>query len=919
MKKAQVSYAELNSIFGVRGIKAALALMQNVEALDEYKAGLEDFSTTQAAVDEKAKTFTNTMMALSSAVEAFHIEVFTQIKEQSKDTVSGITQLVRAFAEWVGQTKVAEKALNAFLDGLGFRIPTGADFKKLLEQIDVDSIAEKVKTLGNTIRSIAEGIVSFASKIQTPLMFLIKHLDTFANISFWGWISGKALQIPLTLVMMAAGFTQLCTALKALTVLKFGSILGFLSSPVLIGTAGVVALGAFATKKVLDYKNAKDELEKALDEEKRYLQEQAKADSTIEIDIQTNIKTGFEKLPESWIKASDELRAQANVTVQALREAFKKNVVTAIDAVIAKFPDMADALKDSIGNLSNSTLSQLSKALQGNEGAFNALPLHMKKVVEQLYYMDVRAGQATGSLGKLLIEMKALEEKAAAGNKPTKSQLALFAEELSASIAALLDSVPANIEKFQAFLAGQNIELPVNVSLEQAQKQIQELSKSIGEKFNIPSDIVSSAIFTQLEKLANKGDKTAQALRNGWKDASKPLENFMQTAQDAVKYLGASPEKFTPALNSLTKGIQKIDPLTGKVTEQFKKAYDALKQWSSVTFDQLAQRIQRIRKAVEGGFIDQSALEAEFERASKQVKLQIAAELQPTRDSYKSRDAFNSVVASEYVVRMGELGGEAFMDLLQREFSGLYDQSGAAIGAAIMRQVDNGLSSGAVLKVNGVDMLKQNGQAQSALDFSAIGKTLTDTVNPLISKIEQVTIPQAASDNDISSHFPEIITAMNKLQTGIDNNSSALGRANETLLAFVNSIGNINVQNTANPVLAVQDYSSQFANVIKEIQAVSTGLAAVQSIAQANVSVVNSIGVTASSIQSINQAHSTTLAEIINAVKAVEVAVKTINAGNNYDIDINQQGFIVEKKADADLIARNTASALRSGLGNGGV
>ena len=913
------SLAEASAEFGARGRLAALNLAKGAESLKQNEERLKNWGSTQAAVNEKAKTFTNTMMALSSAVEAFHIEVFTQIKEQSKEAVSSITQLVRALAEWVAQSKVAEKALNAFLDGLGFKIPTGADFKKLLEQIDVDTIAEKFNTLGSTIQSIAEGIISFAKKIEAPLMFLIKHLDTFATISFWGWIGGKALQIPLTLVMMAAGFTQLCTALKALTVLKFGSILGFLSSPALIGTAGVVALGAFATKKVLDYKNAKDELEKALDEEKRYIQEQAKADSTIELDIQTNINTGFEKLPESWVKASDELRAQASITVQALREAFKKNVVTAIDAVIDKFPEMADALDDINEEMNDAFLVKLTKALQGDKEAFEALSAPMKKVLEQLYYMDVRAGQATGSLGKLLIEMKALEAKADAGNKPAKTQLALFAEELSASVAALLDSVPADIEKFQEFLGNQNVELPVNVSLEQAQKQIQELSKSIGEKFNIPADIVSSAILAQLDNLAAKGDKTAQALRNGWKDASKPLEDFMQTAQDAVKYLGASPEKFTPALNSLTKGIQKIDPLTGKVTEQFKKAYDALKQWSSVTFDQLAQRIQRIRRAVEGGFIDQSALQAEFERVSKQVKLQVSAELAPTRESYKSQDAFNSVVASEYVARMGELGGEAFMNLLQREFSGLYDKSGAAIGAAIMKQVDNGLNSDVVMKINGVDMLKRGGQTQANLNFSALSKAFTDSVNPLISKIEQVTIPQAASSNDISSHFPEIITVMNKLQAGIDNNSSALGRANEALLAFVNSIGNINVQNTANPVLAVQDYSSQFANVIKEIQAVSTGLAAVQSIAQANVSAVNSIGVTAGSIQSLNQAHSTTLAEIINAVKAVEVAVKTTNAGNNYDIDINQQGFIVEKKADADLIARNTASALRSGLGNGGV
>ena len=408
----------------------------------------------------------------------------------------------------------------------------------------------------------------------------------------------------------------------------------------------------------------------------------------------------------------------------------------------------------------------------------------------------------------------------------------------------MLDTVPANIEKFQEFLGGQNIELPVNLSLEQAQAQIQELSKSIGEKFNIPADIVSSAIFSRLQILADKGNKTAQSLRNGWKNSTEALDNFMQSAQDAVKYLGASPEKFSPALNSLTKGIQKIDPLTGKVTEQFKKAYDALKQWSTLTFDQLSQRIQRLRKAVEGGFIDQSALESEFERVSKQVKLQVATELAPTRESYKSQDAFNSVVSSEYVSRMGELGGEAFMKMVQREFSGLYDQSGAAIGAAIMRQVDNGLNSNVVMKINGVDMLKQNSQSQPALDFSALSKTLTDSVNPLISKIEQVSIPQAASGNDISSHFPEVVAAMNKLQAGLDNNSSVIGRANDAVLALVNSIGNINTQSNSNTVSVVQDYSSQFANVVKEIQVVSAGLTAVQNIAQNNVNAVQSLSAT---------------------------------------------------------------------------
>lgn len=1019
------SLVEATAEFGARGRLAALNLAKQSESLKENEERLKLWGSTQAAVAEKSKTFNNTMMAFRSAVEEIHIEIFDQIKDKAKGTASILTEFVRALSEWVKESKFAEKTLQAFFSGFNITLPTGADFKKLLAQVDVDALADKFRTLGSTLKSIVDGIVSFADKIQTPLLFLIKHLDTFATISFWGWITGKALQVPMTLVMMAAGFTQLATALKALTALNFAKVGAFLASPVFWGAAGIVAVGGIVYKRVAEVKDAYNQLHEAEEKEKRYLQKQAQANSTIEVDIKTNIKTGFEKLPESWIKASDELRAQANITVNALRDAFKKNVVTAIDSVITKFPEMAGALKDSVGNLNNSTLSQLSKVLQGNEEAFNSLPPHMKKVVEQLYYMDVQAGQVTGSLGKLLIEMKNLEAEAVADNKPTKSQLAQFTEELSASVRSLLDDVPANIEKLQAFLGGQNLEVPVNISLAQAQKAIQELSKSLGEKFNIPADIVSEALFSRLQALADQGNKTAQSLYNGWKGATQSLDSFMQSAQDAVKYLGASPEKFSPALNSLTQGIQKIDPLTGKVTEQFKKAYDALKQWSNITFDQLAQRIQRLRKAVEGGFIDESALEDEFRRTSQQVKLQIATELQSTRESYKSQEAFNSVVASEYVSRMGELGGEAFMKLLQREFLGLYDQSGAAIGAAIMRQVDNGLSSGTVMKINGIEMLQKEKQSLPVLDISNLSKALTDSVSPFVAKLEQISIPQTASGNDISSQFSGVISVMNNLQARIDNNSAVIARANDAVISLMNSIGNINTQNATNPVLTVQDYSSQFANVISELQKISAGLAAIQNITQANVSAVNevtsavvsvngavssveaavksqqstidgnaitqavapllvisqqiagtssaihsieqnrttslneiisavktldgsiknlsqngsdssssesfsgalvpilnavqSLNNTISDIQNSHQANSSAIENITNAVKAVESAVKSINAGNNYDIDINQQGFIVQKKTDADLVARNTASALRSGLGNGGV
>ena len=1029
------SLAEATAIFGARGRLAALNLAKQSAALKENQERLKNWGSTQAAVDEKAKTFTNTMMALSSAIEAIHIEIFEQIKTQSKGAVSGVTELVRTLSEWVGQSKIAEKALNSFLEGLRFNIPAGTDFKKFLEQLDVQAIVEKVKSFGATIRSIADSIASFASKIKTPLLFLIKHLDTFATISFWGWITGKAMQIPAIIISLASSFMQLASAVKTLSAINFSNIITFLNHPALL-TIGVAAYGMY---KAVSFSNAASEsLRKAMQEEKSYLREQAKADSSLEFDIQLNVKTGFEKLPESWIKASDELREQANVTVQALQDAFKNNVEKSIDTVTAKFPDMAEALKNSAEVMSNSSLRKITQALQGNKEAFNELPEHIKKVAEELYHMEIRAGQVTGSIGDLIIAWKKLQKDT--GNLNTPDEFATFAQEITASINSLINEIPDNIERLQKFLGGHDLELPVNVSLAQANKQLQELSKSIGEKFNIPQEIVSSAIFSRLQTLADKGNTTAQSLRNGWNNSTQAFDNFLATVQDAIKYLGASPEKFSPALNSLVKGFQKIDPLTGKVTEQFKKAYDALKQWSNITFDQLAQRIQRIRKAVEGGFIDQSALNAEFERVSKQVKLQVVTELQPSRSSYQSQEAFNSVVASEYVSRMGELGGQAFMDLLQREFASLYDKSGSAIGAAIIRQVDKGLEAGkASIKINGVEMFNNNSSSQNNSEALNLAKTFSESFNPLISKLEQFTSRQTSSENSIAARFPEIVSAVNKLTAGIDNNSSVLGRANDAILSLVNSIGNIKPLDSANLYSGSKDYSSELSQVIKEIQSVSAGISALQSISQDNISAVNGVEAalsavketirelentiktqqdnstnldassvsqsiinafnpflarfdnntslyqaatseltknlldlqhsldtlkistdnninaltsaqyypaqsegtssaqnisdalaplisavqvlnsTAANIQSTNQGHTATISSILSAVKNVESAIKSIDAGNNYNIDIRQQGFNIQKRSDANLVANNTVSAIRSGLGNGGV
>ena len=600
--------------------------------------------------------------------------------------------------------------------------------------------------------------------------------------------------------------------------------------------------------------------------------------------------------------------------------------------------------------------------------------------------------------------------------------------------------MPEEIARFQKFLGENEVELPVNVSLENAKVQLEETSKKLAKQFNIPVEIVNDVIFTRLEKLASSGDKTAQSLRNGFEGAGKTLENFLQTTQDAVEYLNVSPSKFMPALNSLYKNIQKVDPLTGKLTEQFKKAHDALKQWSNVAFDQLSQRIQRLRQAVEGGFIDKSAIEREAKDALQQIKMQVVMDLEPLKNSFKSQSAYYSAVASDVYSKAFEMGGDIFADALRSELQGYSAQSGEAMGRAFVKQAEKGLSNvSSTLKINGIDMQTKGSNAHG-LNSQSLGTALSDSVKPFISKLEEIGNKQTAAGQNFTSMASSLTPILNKLSGSLDANNSALTKANDAILSLVNALSSQKSSSNDKTYTQLKDYSSEIVQIVKEIQKVSSGLSNMQSISQANVNAVNGVinavtlvnasvkaleaamksqssdgisidasqisqavinginplmskldagstnyqastasvtknlstlqqslealkksadanvnalsslqsslssssnsssgsenfsgalaplinsvqalNATVSNIQNENQNNASAISEITKAIIAVESAIKSMNGATNYDIEINQQGFIVEKKADADMLARSTVSALRSGLGNGSV
>lgn len=749
-------------------------------------------------------------------------------------------------------------------------------------------------------------------------MWLIEHLDTFTTISFWGWITGKAFQVPAAILGIAFAFKELAAAGKLLVSIGWAG----LTTPIgaLVASAGV---GVYTA---IQKYSAEQDLRETLDKEKTYLAEQAKADLTLPFDIKFNLKTGFEKLPESWTKASDKVRAEANTTIKELQDKFRGDVAQAVQYVIDKFPEMSDAFKGTADDISYDILSKISGALQGSEKDFEALPEFWRKVAERINALDIGPFKFEGKLYSILEKYKQLKQ---AIEKPVKvDESTAFLDDISASIRAITAELPTEIERANKFLNGSEGQLSVQVSLAQAQKKLEAFTKSVAEKYNIPQDIVKSALLERLNELALTGDETAQSLINGFGGVGASLGVFLTNAQEAINYLGASPDKFMPALNSMMNGIQRIDPLTGKVTEQFKKAHDALKQWSNVTFDQLASRIQRLRRAVEGGFVDQSALEAEFRRVLPKLRLQVVNDLQPQHEQYRNDFDYQSVVASEFIARISDMFGEVGINLARDIFSG---QTGADMGRSILAEVERGMGNYSdTFTIDGVDQF-----TQGLGSIASLPQNIADAVSPYVMRLEQLNPIQGGATqastaspvqvsatptnpaNDFSSltvEFQKLTVAIDGAKSFIEGNTSALKTVSEGVLKLVNSAGN---SSQGVSYTTIKDYSADIASVVKamqdfsaaNVQAVNLVEAAVKSQSQQESFTPNTNTLSGDVVSRITHYPSneqntaqnlnvdwspviTALQDVSGAVNSVESAVKAQQEGITFDAGALAQALI---------------------------
>lgn len=845
-----LTLADASKVFGERAAKAALNLAKYSGSLEENERNLQKWGSTQKAVTEQLGTFENIFKGLQSAVEGVRLEIFDQIKEESKGAVGGVTELTRAFRAWIGETQIASKTLKGFLSGLGVDIPSGDEFKKLLASFDVAEFVKRIKGFGGTLKEIGAGFVSLFNLIKTPLTFILKHIDSFAKASFWGWIIGKGMRISKELLEMGAAFKALGVSISGVSVGALGAIktalVGLITTPVGLaaGTVvtGVVAafnwIESLASKKI---EESKEKARKAREEFERELAAQKVASSV------KNMKTGFEELGEEFEtlfqKLDEKQKEKTKLDIGVVEDGFVEEVLKAIEDVNEAQKGIGihfEATREAIRAVG----ADLTKALAGDAEALAKFESdkNWSKVVERLKDMRIEATLVEGSYAKASYAQQKLLKGQQELVEASKTDFDRFSEALSNKIGDVFKELPEELKKATEFLRGKNLDLALKVSTKGAKEKLEKFFAEAGEQYGISEDIVKQAAFDQLEKLAQAGNRTAQALADSLGVADKRVDDLISGYRDAVEYLEESPAKFLPALQSMVNGLNKVDPVTGKMSEAFKKAKKALKEFADMTFDKLKSRIQQIKEAVEGGFVDRKVLEAEVNEVFEKTKLKITAELLPKRGEYQDPKVFSGVLLSEIRKEMESIGGKGYGDKYIEELRKLMERYNGDLGRYFedqkriaKRREEYGLKPQAQQQARTATEQRPQGQDKT----QTLAQSITNGIGPFMSKLESAQSVQASSAQ-----------------------------------ALANAIAPVNAA----------------------IQTLVVKLGAVQGAVTAN---------------------TTALSGVTGAIeKAGGAGGQAQKSAPSIHIEINQNGFIIQKRDDAGLVANLAAGALRTGLGN---
>jgi len=257
LKTAGASGEDFVTLFGRELSAAGAILVSAADDLGEFEEGLRNVGRTQELLDEQMKSFVNVVRSLKNAVSENFLVVFDGIGERAKTLATTLGDLARAFADWSGETDAAGKVVTAFFEGFGLAMPSVESFRKALDSVDVEAVAQKFRDLGEGVKALFASFKNIAEKV--PWKAIAENLDTITGIIVAGWAAGKVALIAGGVTGLARASRTLADAVKAVAVAEaaaggtgiLSSMAGFAPSMAGIATAGATALAiiaAFPTK-----------------------------------------------------------------------------------------------------------------------------------------------------------------------------------------------------------------------------------------------------------------------------------------------------------------------------------------------------------------------------------------------------------------------------------------------------------------------------------------------------------------------------------------------------------------------------------------------------------------------------------------------------------------------------------------------
>jgi TP901 family phage tail tape measure protein len=617
LKTRGMSLGEATDVFGQRASKAAMNFAKYADTLESREKNLKQLGATQKAVNDQLGTFDNVWKKFQSAQESANLSWWDQIKDTAKDFVNGMAEMVLALNDWIKETNIAARATKAFLEGFGLSLPSRDEFKAFLDSIDVDTIVAKANDIGQAIRNMVDSLRAIGNIIAGPIALFAQHIEWFMQLEFWEWIINRGNQLRLEFIDIVDGFTWLATAIGQVV----STLAAVLANPVVLfaGAVGGIAALIYGTWRNVTGRN-REAIEAAEQDLNMWERLVNTEDAVAEL---ANLQTGFEETSEKAKNFTDIVKDFYDRQVARKKAPFLEALEEYNKSLGENEADLK-VFEDQLETFGKNGM--LAKALNGDAEALEAIGPIMRRFLTFLKEYQEFGKKEYKSPFDNDKNRKIFTETISEADRAQAALETIFEGGVTKSFKTAVDELPAQFRRMQLLAKKAGIVIRPEVSLEHAKKKIDEVIKNeIKKDPTLSEEVLRQGVASTLRQYTGEHEALIYALADMFDSIAAKTKTFGQDLQDAMEYLNVDPNKMAGMIEPLLKNVQKIDPVTGKITSEFKEWKKILDDVNKKKFSNIQSLAEDFRNMREKGNIS----EKEY---TTQVKAMLGTFL---RETYK--------------------------------------------------------------------------------------------------------------------------------------------------------------------------------------------------------------------------------------------------------------------------------------------